>query len=169
MYYNDHGPPHFHVVYNEFKAVIGINDLSILFGDLPPKAVGLVMEWALLHKASSWRTGIFLNRSSRLVPLPHWNGRDGMYFDVTQAKLGANHLVTLEFEDGSVGRVDLRTYVQEGTVFSKLKDPAYMQSMRIEYGTLVWGQGEVDIAPEALYEQATGRSVSYGGKDRAVS
>lgn len=45
MYYNDHDPPHFHVVYNEFKAVIAINDLSILLGDLPPKAIGLVMEW----------------------------------------------------------------------------------------------------------------------------
>ncbi len=32
MYYNDHEPPHFHVVYKEFRAVIAINDLSILFG-----------------------------------------------------------------------------------------------------------------------------------------
>jgi len=92
-----------------------------------------------------------------------------MYFDVKRAELGANYLVNIEFDDGSVGRVDLRTYIQEGTVFSKLKDPAYAQSMRIEYGTLVWGQGEVDIAPEALYEQATGRSVNYDRKDRAVS
>ena len=51
MYYNDHDPPHFHVVYNEFKAVIAINDLTVLFGDLPPKAIGLVMEWARLHKS----------------------------------------------------------------------------------------------------------------------
>jgi len=58
MYYNDHDPPHFHVVYNEFRAVIAISDLSILFGDLPPKAIGLVMEWARLHKAellADWR------------------------------------------------------------------------------------------------------------------
>jgi hypothetical protein len=58
MYYNDHEPPHFHVVYNEFKAVIAINDFSILFGDLPPKAIGLVMEWARLHKGellADWR------------------------------------------------------------------------------------------------------------------
>ncbi len=51
MYYNDHEPPHFHVIYNEFKAVIAIDDLSILFGDLPPKAIGLVMEWARIHKS----------------------------------------------------------------------------------------------------------------------
>jgi len=58
MYYNDHDPPHFHVVYNESRAVIAINDLSILFGDLPPKAIGLVMEWARLHKTellADWR------------------------------------------------------------------------------------------------------------------
>ena len=58
MYYNDHEPPHFHVVYNEFRAVIAISDLSILFGDLPPKAIGLVMEWARLHKTellADWR------------------------------------------------------------------------------------------------------------------
>ncbi len=58
MYYSDHEPPHFHVVYNEFRAVIAINDLSILFGDLPPKAIGLVMEWARVHKGellADWR------------------------------------------------------------------------------------------------------------------
>jgi hypothetical protein len=50
MYFADHGPPHFHVIYNEFRAVIGILDFSVLQGDLPPKALSLVMEWARLHR-----------------------------------------------------------------------------------------------------------------------
>ncbi len=50
MYFDDHNPPHFHAIYNEYKAVIGIQDFSILEGDLPPKALGLVMEWARLYK-----------------------------------------------------------------------------------------------------------------------
>jgi hypothetical protein len=50
MYFADNGPPHFHVIYNEHKAVVGILDFSILQGDLPPKALGLVMEWARIHK-----------------------------------------------------------------------------------------------------------------------
>jgi hypothetical protein len=50
MYFADHGPPHFHVVYNEYKAVVGILDFSVLQGDLPPKALSLVMEWARIHK-----------------------------------------------------------------------------------------------------------------------
>jgi len=92
-----------------------------------------------------------------------------MFFDVKNAELTGSYLVKVEFEDGTAGKVDLRKYVQEGTVFSKFSDPTYLKSMRIEYGTLVWGQGEVDIAPEALYEEATGRAVNYPVKDKAVS
>jgi hypothetical protein len=50
MYYDDHNPPHFHVIYGKHKALISIYDLAILEGDLPPKAVGLVMEWARMHR-----------------------------------------------------------------------------------------------------------------------
>ena len=50
MYYDDHNPPHFHAIYGEYKAVISIKDLAILEGDLPPKAVGLVMEWGRAYK-----------------------------------------------------------------------------------------------------------------------
>jgi hypothetical protein len=92
-----------------------------------------------------------------------------MFFDVKHAELRSNSLVEIEFEDGTTGTVDLRKYLKEGTVFSRFGDPDYLKSMRVEYGTLVWGQGEVDIAPEALYEDATGRAINYGGKDRAVS
>jgi hypothetical protein len=49
MYFDDHNPPHFHVRYNEYRALISIKDLSILEGKLPPRVVGLVMEWAELH------------------------------------------------------------------------------------------------------------------------
>ena len=50
MYYDDHNPPHIHVIYGEWKAVISIIDFSILRGGLPPRATGLIMEWMSLHK-----------------------------------------------------------------------------------------------------------------------
>ncbi len=50
MYYDDHAPPHFHVRYGDREAVIGINDLACIQGNLPPKAMGLVIEWAAAHK-----------------------------------------------------------------------------------------------------------------------
>ncbi|MEP6543818.1 DUF4160 domain-containing protein [Microcoleus vaginatus GB1-A2] len=37
MYYNDHPPPHFHARYNQQKAIIDIETLSILEGKLSPR------------------------------------------------------------------------------------------------------------------------------------
>ncbi len=51
MFYNDHAPPHFHVRYGEYKAAVGIDPAVLLEGSLPPRALGLVVEWATLHRA----------------------------------------------------------------------------------------------------------------------
>lgn len=51
MFYNDHAPPHFHARYADHEAVISIESLSLMAGSLPPRALGLVMEWAILHRA----------------------------------------------------------------------------------------------------------------------
>jgi hypothetical protein len=50
MYYGDHTPPHFHVRYDQFQALIDIRQLRIIEGKLPPRVFGLVMEWATLHQ-----------------------------------------------------------------------------------------------------------------------
>lgn len=50
MYYNDHPPPHFHARYGGHKALIEIESLTILRGRLPPRALGLVVEWGALHQ-----------------------------------------------------------------------------------------------------------------------
>jgi hypothetical protein len=72
--------------------------------------------------------------------------------------------IRLDFEDGSRGDVDLAGYVRPGTVFEAFADPDYFKTFRVEYGTLVWGDGEVDLAPEKLYELATG--VVIGSRQR---
>lgn len=50
MFFNDHNPPHFHVVYGDFKAVININD-EVVEGFMPKRALKLVFEWMDLHKS----------------------------------------------------------------------------------------------------------------------
>ena len=50
MFFEDHQPPHFHARYGEHQVTIKIADLSILEGFLPPRALGLVMEWASIHQ-----------------------------------------------------------------------------------------------------------------------
>lgn len=51
MYFNDHMPSHFHAEYGEFEAVYAIDTLDILRGKLPRRAHGMVIEWALAHRA----------------------------------------------------------------------------------------------------------------------
>ncbi|MBQ6773601.1 MAG: DUF4160 domain-containing protein [Synergistaceae bacterium] len=46
----EHNPPHFHALYGEYTGEFDINTLSMLEGDLPPRAVELVREWAELHQ-----------------------------------------------------------------------------------------------------------------------
>jgi hypothetical protein len=50
MYYADHPPPHFHVFYAGSSAVVDIQSLAFLEGHLPPRARGLVIEWATIHQ-----------------------------------------------------------------------------------------------------------------------
>ncbi|MFH1540087.1 MAG: DUF4160 domain-containing protein [bacterium] len=50
IYYNEHQPPHFHAIYGEREALVSIDSLSVLAGSLPPRSLGLVVEWASLRK-----------------------------------------------------------------------------------------------------------------------
>jgi len=50
MYYDDHPPPHFHVRYGEHRAILEIEPVAVIAGSLPPRALGLVSEWATVHR-----------------------------------------------------------------------------------------------------------------------
>ena len=49
MYPGDHNPPHFHVRYNEFRAIIEIEDKNVV-GEMPNRALKIVFEWLDIHK-----------------------------------------------------------------------------------------------------------------------
>ena len=50
MYASEHNPPHLHIRYNEFAAVMNLRTLNIMEGKLPARVRGLVEEWAELHQ-----------------------------------------------------------------------------------------------------------------------
>ncbi len=50
MYYNDHGPAHFHARYGDRVVRIAIEDGRILSGEFPRRARCLVLEWLELHR-----------------------------------------------------------------------------------------------------------------------
>ena len=72
MYFNDHAPPHFHVRYEDFRAIVGIDPLELREGRLPPRVLGLVIEWAELHQdelLENWTSLTASGTFKRIEPL----------------------------------------------------------------------------------------------------
>jgi hypothetical protein len=72
MYLDDHWPPHFHAVYAEHEAQIKIDDSSVLRGSLPPRVLGLVVEWGNLRRAellAAWPEARDMKTLSWIQPL----------------------------------------------------------------------------------------------------
>lgn len=83
-----------------------------------------------------------------------------MFFEIVSAEYLNGYKISIHFKDGKSGIVDLSDYVDPTNVFKKFLDVEYFTNCSVEYGTLTWGQGELDIAPEHLYELATGEKVN---------
>ena len=72
MYRDEHLPPHFHAIYNEFAAQISIRNLAIINGKLPPRVLGYVIEWASLHEnqlAECWDAASGDQEIGKIEPL----------------------------------------------------------------------------------------------------
>jgi len=72
MFYSDHNPPHFHARYGRHGVVVDINTLRILEGAVPPRALGLVIEWAAQHRQElldDWRLARDNQPLRRIEPL----------------------------------------------------------------------------------------------------
>jgi hypothetical protein len=72
MYFGDHAPPHIHVEYGSDQALIDIQTLAIFVGKLPPRAMGLVVEWASLHQEELmgfWNQAVSMQPLGRIEPL----------------------------------------------------------------------------------------------------
>jgi len=72
IYFDDHNPPHFHVEYNDNEALISISDLSVIRGNLPPRVMGLAIEWARLHQAElleNWNMIKDSGKYNKIAPL----------------------------------------------------------------------------------------------------
>lgn len=50
MYHKEHGVPHFHAKYGEYRGVFSISDLQLIEGHLPKRVLSLVLEWAFEHQ-----------------------------------------------------------------------------------------------------------------------
>ncbi len=73
LYFDDHAPPHFHASYGGEEAVVAIDTLALIHGNLPSRAHSLVREWALLHQVElqeAWKKAKQLQPPGKIDPLP---------------------------------------------------------------------------------------------------
>lgn len=72
MFFDDHNPPHFHAEYGDSSALIDVRNLSLFSGRLPPRVLGLVIEWATLHRQElldDWERARAHQELHRIAPL----------------------------------------------------------------------------------------------------
>ena len=73
MWHDDHPPPHIHVEYQGFEALVEIASGEIREGNLPRKVAAIVKEWCLVHQRElqdNWQ------RAQRFEPLERIQGAD---------------------------------------------------------------------------------------------
>ena len=70
--------------------------------------------------------------------------------EVNSVEVVANFGLVLTFNNGEQRRFDMRPYLHF-PVFRRLENPGYFSLARVDYGTVTW-PGEIDMAPETLYE-----------------
>lgn len=59
----------------------------------------------------------------------------------------------LRFNNGEIRIFDFKPHL-DSPAFSPLKDKELFKAVYIDYGVTVWNDGDIDIAPEYLYEYA---------------
>ena len=72
---------------------------------------------------------------------------------IQSVKAIPEHSLLLTFHNGERRCFDMRPYLHY-PVFRKLSNFAYFSLARVDYGTVTW-PGDIDIAPETLYECST--------------
>ena len=80
-----------------------------------------------------------------------------MYYSIITARHIEGYKLELTFENGMKGAANLEGYIKKGGVFGRFSDPEYFKKFFVnkELGALCWPDG-VDIAPETLFNMATG-------------
>lgn len=86
--------------------------------------------------------------------------------DITAVEIIDDYRLRLTFEDGVVGDVSFVDREWRG-VFEPFKDPAVFAQVFVDHelGTIAW-PGDLDMAPEPLYEAARRRPVTRSAARR---
>jgi len=71
MYFNEHNPPHFHIEYQDYEAIVNI-ETGELTGKMSRRALGLVYDWLDQNKEAlleNWKRIEERKPLNRIKPL----------------------------------------------------------------------------------------------------
>lgn len=101
-----------------------------------------------------------LSRREREQRASRFNEDSFMLLDVVNVKATPDYTLLLEFENGEKRVFDMSPYLDKG-VFRQPRDTRLFSAARVDYGTVVW-PGEIDMAPETLYDRSSPFSPAGG-------
>lgn len=81
---------------------------------------------------------------------------------IVSARNAGDRLVEVCFDDGSRRLFDSRSL--EGEVFAPLEDPALFAGWKLDYETLTWNDGDIDIAPEYVLNHSVPLPAGKGAR-----
>ncbi len=72
---------------------------------------------------------------------------------ITDVKIFKDYILYLTFNDGVVKSFDVSTLLSgDNPLYLPLKDVSLFSNIKLDGWTVTWNNGEIDIAPEFLYE-----------------
>ena len=84
-----------------------------------------------------------------------------MYLGVKAVEAKENYMLLLTFENDEQRLFDMKPYLDFGTVFRALKDPAMFNTAHVFADTVGWNNN-ADLDPELLYPNSQ-KIPSFGG------
>jgi hypothetical protein len=72
MNFKDHAPPHFHVWYGNYKAIVTIID-GIVKGEMPQRALKMIFEWLEIHQSDLLKDWELAQKGEELMKIEPLN------------------------------------------------------------------------------------------------
>lgn len=79
-------------------------------------------------------------------------GEPAPVLQVSGVRAMDNYMLWVRFNTGEAKVVDFKPLLEK-PAFAPLADMETFRGVYIDYGVVVWHDGEIDIAPEALYDR----------------
>ena len=78
-----------------------------------------------------------------------------MYWDIVEVVPKNNYCLFVRFKDGLEGLVHLRREQLTGAL-EPLRDEHFFKQVFLEHGAVAW-PGEIDLAPDTMYAEVSGK------------